>query len=132
MQMTWVGAPTIYYGDEAGVCGWTDPDNRRSYPWGKEDHELIRFHKEMIRIHKDYEVFSTGSLLYLHAENNLIGYGRFNEKEQGVANGCRMACMMYTCEEGFDMAARMCRVENGKVKVEIGKNGAVLWKTLSM
>ena len=153
MQMTWVGAPTIYYGDEAGVCGWTDPDNRRSYPWGKEDHELIRFHKEMIRIHKDYEVFSTGSLLYLHAENNLIGYGRFSEKEQafvlvqvegeerevevdvwrlGVANGCRMACMMYTCQEGFDMAARMCRVENGKVKVEIGKNGAVLWKTLSM
>lgn len=50
----------------------------------------------------------------------------------GVANGCRMACMMYTCQEGFDMAARMCRVENGKVKVEIGKNGAVLWKTLSM
>ena len=45
-----------------------------------------------------------------------------------VANGSRMACMMYTCEEGFDMAARMCRVENGKVKVEIGKNGAVLWK----
>lgn len=153
MQMTWVGAPTIYYGDEAGVCGWTDPDNRRSYPWGKEDHELIRFHKEMIRIHKDYEVFSTGSLLYLHAENNLIGYGRFSEKEQafvlvqvegeerevevdvwrlGVANGSRMACMMYTCEEGFDMAARMCRVENGKVKVEISKNGAVLWKTLSM
>ena len=40
--------------------------------------------------------------------------------------------MMYTCEEGFDMAARMCRVENGKVKVEIGKNGAVLWKTLFM
>ena len=153
MQMTWVGAPTIYYGDEAGVCGWTDPDNRRSYPWGNEDHELIHFHKEMIRIHKDYEVFSTGSLLYLHAENNLIGYGRFNEKEQafvlvqvegeerevevdvwrlGVANGSRMACMMYTCEEGFDMAARMCRVENGKVKVKIGKNGAVLWKTLSM
>ena len=40
MQMTWVGAPTIYYGDEAGVCGFTDPDNRRTYPWGKEDQEL--------------------------------------------------------------------------------------------
>ena len=32
VQMTWPGAPTIYYGDEAGVCGWTDPDNRRTYP----------------------------------------------------------------------------------------------------
>ena len=27
MQMTWPGAPTIYYGDEAGLCGWTDPDS---------------------------------------------------------------------------------------------------------
>ena len=26
IQMTWPGAPTIYYGDEAGVCGFTDPD----------------------------------------------------------------------------------------------------------
>ncbi len=37
MQMTWPGAPTIYYGDEAGLCGFTDPDNRRTYPWGRED-----------------------------------------------------------------------------------------------
>ena len=32
MQMTWPGAPTIYYGDEVGLCGFTDPDNRRTYP----------------------------------------------------------------------------------------------------
>ncbi len=42
MQMTWPGAPTIYYGDEAGVCGWTDPDSRRTYPWGGENLELNR------------------------------------------------------------------------------------------
>ena len=33
LQMTWPGAPTVYYGDEAGVTGWTDPDNRRPFPW---------------------------------------------------------------------------------------------------
>ena len=44
----------------------------------------------------------------------------------------KLAGWVAACEEGFDMAARMCRVENGKVKVEIGKNGAVLWKTLFM
>ena len=53
VQMTWVGAPTIYYGDEVGLCGFTDPDNRRTYPWGREDKELLEFHKEMIRIHKE-------------------------------------------------------------------------------
>ena len=30
-----------------GMVGWTDPDNRRSYPWGKQDWELIEFHKDM-------------------------------------------------------------------------------------
>lgn len=45
IQMTWPGAPTIYYGDEAGVFGWTDPDNRRTFPWGKEDLELTEFHR---------------------------------------------------------------------------------------
>ena len=52
VQMTWPGAPTIYYGDEAGLCGWTDPDNRRGYPWGREDLELIEFHKYLTRIRK--------------------------------------------------------------------------------
>lgn len=45
IQMTWPGAPTLYYGDEAGQVGFTDPDNRRTYPWGQEDQELIRFYK---------------------------------------------------------------------------------------
>ena len=53
IQMTWPGAPTLYYGDEAGVCGWTDPDSRRTYPWGKEDQELI----PAITAHKT--IFST-------------------------------------------------------------------------
>ena len=52
MQMTWPGSPVIYYGDEAGVCGFTDPDSRRTYPWGHEDKELIDFYRAMIRIHK--------------------------------------------------------------------------------
>ena len=50
IQMTWPGAPTIYYGDEAGVCGWTDPDNRRTFPWGKEDLELTEFHRYLTGI----------------------------------------------------------------------------------
>ena len=42
VQMTWVGAPTVYYGDEAGVCGFTDPDNRRTYPWGRRNKRTAR------------------------------------------------------------------------------------------
>ena len=82
MQMTWPGAPTIYYGDEAGLCGFTDPDNRRTFPWGREDKELIRFHKEMILIHKMYPVFTHGSIKILTAEYNCLSYGRFSFEEQ--------------------------------------------------
>lgn len=60
VQMTWVGAPTIYYGDEVGVCGFTDPDSRRTFPWGHEDMEMLSFHKEMIRIHQGGEAASYG------------------------------------------------------------------------
>ena len=85
MQMTWPGAPTIYYGDEAGVCGFTDPDNRRTYPWGEENQDLIAFHKEMIRIHKAYPVLTHGSLKFLEQRHNVLSYGRFSEKEQVIA-----------------------------------------------
>ena len=78
IQMTWPGAPTIYYGDEAGVCGFTDPDNRRTYPWGHEDHEMINFHKDMIAIHKSCPEIVSGSIRELLAEHNFIAYGRFN------------------------------------------------------
>ena len=94
MQMTWVGAPTIYYGDEAGVCGFTDPDNRRTYPWGYENRELISFHKEMIRIHKEHPALRTGSLNILNGsirvsdgndnEYNILAYGRFQGDDRIV------------------------------------------------
>ncbi len=84
VQMTWPGAPTIYYGDEAGLCGFTDPDNRRCYPWGSEDKDMISFHKEMIRIHKECPELITGSVRELFAENNLIIFGRFTRTDAVV------------------------------------------------
>ena len=82
VQMTWVGAPTVYYGDEAGVCGFTDPDSRRIYPWGQENRELVEFHKEMIRIHKREKPLRTGSLKMLSWSSNVLAYARFQEGEQ--------------------------------------------------
>lgn len=84
IQMTWTGAPAIYYGDEAGLCGFTDPDNRRTYPWGREDQELIAFHKDMIRIRKNSPELKTGSLKSLDMDYNYLAYGRFNHNNQTI------------------------------------------------
>ncbi len=82
--MTWPGMPTLYYGDEAGLCGFTDPDNRRTYPWGKEDRMLLSFHKDVIRLHKAYSCIRFGSLKPLLSEEGLIAYARF-DKESALA-----------------------------------------------
>ena len=82
MQMTWPGAPTVYYGDEAGLCGFTDPDDRRPFPWGKEDRKLQAFYKAAIALHKQYPVLRTGSLIILYQDMHVLGYARFDEKEQ--------------------------------------------------
>ena len=87
--MTWPGAPTIYYGDEAGVCGWTDPDNRRTYPWGNEDLELI----EVPPIHDGNQKEKPGVqnrfTPAIGAEQGMIAYGRFSRgnKEGGESKG---------------------------------------------
>ena len=82
MQFTWPGAPAIYYGDEAGVVGFTDPDNRRTYPWGHEDQEMIRFHKKIIRIHKECPALMKGSLKIIESGKDFLAYGRFTERDQ--------------------------------------------------
>ena len=83
-QMTWSGAPTIYYGDEAGLAGWSDPDNRRTYPWGKEDKALVNLHKEAISLRKNFSALKEGSIVYLLLDYGILSYGRFDEKSSLV------------------------------------------------
>ena len=84
IQMTWPGCPTIYYGDEAGVCGFTDPDSRRTYPWGHEDRKMLEFHKCMVKIHKDYPFLRTGSVVFLWNDLHGLSYARFTDSEQMI------------------------------------------------
>ena len=81
IQMTWVGSPGIYYADEAGQVGWTDPDSRRTYPWGREDRQLIEFHRAAIELRKRVKCLKFGSLKMLDAGNGYIAYGRFDKDE---------------------------------------------------
>ena len=84
IQMTWPGSPTIYYGDEAGVVGWTDPDCRRTYPWGKEDMELIELHRDLAKLRKQLPVLKGGSVMQLEAKHGLIAYARFDAHDCAI------------------------------------------------
>ena len=81
LQMTWTGAPTIYYGDEAGLGGFTDPDNRRTYPWGRENHGLIRCHKALAAFRKNSAALRRGSIMRLSDEDGVLAYARTIKKD---------------------------------------------------
>jgi len=81
-QMTWPGAPTIYYGDEAGLTGWTDPDDRRPFPWGREDVVLTNLHKSLTAMRKNYPVLRHGSVEFLRTDYGFLSYGRWDEKQR--------------------------------------------------
>ena len=140
VQMTWPGAPTLYYGDETGVCGWTDPDNRRTYPWGREDYELIEFHRYMIDLHKRYKALRRGSLKQLAAGRQMIAYGRFCGENRcvvvvnnsasaqavqipvwqlGIRDEDRLTRVMMTTLEGYNVGALDYEVVDGMLELEL-------------
>ncbi|MFI3171829.1 MAG: glycoside hydrolase family 13 protein [Eubacteriales bacterium] len=151
VQMTWIGAPTVYYGDEAGVCGFTDPDNRRTYPWGNEDKELIAFHKEMIWLRRKHEVLKHGSISMLTWEKDMISYGRFTKDEQavvvinnqpelkqyvipvwriGIPMNCKLKRLMYTYQDGYISSYEEYYVQEGNLYINMGGNSALVLKTI--
>ncbi len=149
MQMTWVGAPTIYYGDEAGVCGFTDPDNRRTYPWGREDQELIAFHRDIIRIRRENRELRTGSIMYVDCDYNFLAYGRFRNEGKclilinnnshlvykviavwvlGTEKQGKMKTLLYTDAEGYVTGGQEYEITAGKIRVELPATSAMVLK----
>jgi 4-alpha-glucanotransferase len=68
--------PSVYYGDEAGVQGGADPENRSTYPWGSENGELLAWTREMASLRRAYAVFRTGSWTSLPLGESVYGYVR--------------------------------------------------------
>ncbi|MDO4531785.1 MAG: alpha-amylase family glycosyl hydrolase, partial [Bacillota bacterium] len=149
LQMTWPGAPTVYYGDEAGLTGWTDPDNRRTYPWGQEDHRLIDFHKEAIYLRKENPVLRHGSLRHLYGEYGIIAYGRFDREDKFVIAlnnteetksfsvpvwqiGCGMEgaleSRLMTSRDGYSTFDFYYAVKGGMAEITLPPKGAVVLK----
>ncbi|MCI8513729.1 MAG: glycoside hydrolase family 13 protein [Lachnospiraceae bacterium] len=148
IQMSWPGAPTLYYGDEAGLCGFTDPDNRRSYPWGREDLELIEFHRYAIAVHKENPALTDGSVKPLTSEYGLIAYGRFKPGNQlavvvnngeerevripvweiGVQEGDLMERLIETGPYGYNVGRMGVKVEDGCLKLKLPARTAAIYR----
>lgn len=149
IQMTWPGAPGIYYGDEVGVCGFTDPDNRRTYPWGHEDFELWEFHSDMTWLHRKHEALQRGAVKPLVEERGLIVYGRFTDVERiivtvnigqesrdveipvweiGIKPGAKVVRLMQTRRGGYNMGRKEHEIDAaGRLKLHLHAESAAVY-----
>jgi glycosidase len=71
LQYVLPGVPCLYYGDEAGVYGYEDPLNRGTYPWGREDLDLVKHYQTIGALRKEYEDFFLGETTF----ENLSDFG---------------------------------------------------------
>ena len=62
LQFTYAGAPTIYYGDEIGMVGGDDPDDRRAFTWGKGNQDIVEWYAKLAAIRAEYPALRTGTV----------------------------------------------------------------------
>jgi neopullulanase len=83
-QMTYTGAPSIYYGDEIALPGAHDPDNRAAFPWNHENtwnHELFADYQRLIALRKSHQALRRGSFIPIHSSGHVFAYLRQHESE---------------------------------------------------
>ena len=148
IQMTWPGAPTIYYGDEVGLVGWTDPDNRRTFPWGNEDQAMLAFFRALAALREALPMLRRGSVKPLCAGYGYIAYARFDAqsavavavnntehpiwidltlRDVGIPDGAEIVTRFSTTAQGFDTTdAPVGTVESGVLRFEAPAHSACI------
>lgn len=80
VQFTWAGAPSIYYGEELGMEGGADPDNRRGMRWdlATPHNAMLQFYRRLIRIRNASRALQSGDPSILLADDNAqtLAYAR--------------------------------------------------------
>lgn len=77
LQYTLPGVPCVYYGDEVGMEGFEDPFNRRCYPWGEGDKDLLKWYKKLGAVRtNEREIFAHGHYCGVDTEHGVMFFKR--------------------------------------------------------
>ena len=83
---TMPGIPCIFYGDEAGVEGYRDPFNRRAYPWGMEDANLVEHYRRIGEIRKNEPIYKEGLIKIIECNENILIFARYDGDDSCVVS----------------------------------------------
>jgi len=106
-QMTYVGTPVVYYGDEIGMEGEMDPDCRRAFPWNENqwNHDLRNYFKQLIQIRNQYPVLRRGAFRSVMRHNDNRTFAYLREDHQS-----KMLVVMNNHTRGQDIPINMGQV----------------------
>ena len=121
IQYTLPGVPSLYYGDEAGMEGYSDPFNRRVYPWGEENTDLLEWYKTLGNIRKNSKALKDGKYKAVSDILGAVAYIRESEDEKLmlIANRNEEEIVYYMPTEmhGGEVLCGGENVGNGNVKI---------------
>lgn len=107
------GSPTIYYGDEAGMQGFEDPFNRRTYPWGHEDADLLSHYKQLGKLRKAHSALRHGSIRYLVSSGGVLVFARESGNDMIL---CALNAGNSFASSAFSLpCAALHRIDTGEV-----------------
>ena len=92
IQFSFPGVPLIYYGDETGLEGGIDPDNRRTYPWGRENEELVAWFAMLAELRRTYSVLRRGYWSFSGAEADILSFDRYYADGRDVFGEAAPTC----------------------------------------
>jgi glycosidase len=75
------GVPCLYYGDEAGLTGGKDPDNRAFYPWGHEDQAVLDIYQIALQTRIDQPALAAGAAFFPFTFEDSFGFVRQNDTQ---------------------------------------------------
>ena len=82
LQYMLPGMPSLYYADETGMEGYKDPFNRRPFPWGHEDREILAHHRMLGKLRKEHEALRLGDIEFTVACDQRLAFSRsYNGKK---------------------------------------------------
>ena len=85
LQFALPGVPCIYYGDEAGMTGGTDPYNRGAFPWGRETGGMAGHYRMLAGVYKERSALRTGDCEILSWGEDVLGCRRWDENGSALA-----------------------------------------------
>ena len=106
LQYALPGSPSLYYGDEAGMEGGKDPFNRRTYPWGREDTELLAHFRELGKLRKQESALQLGELEFTHWYSGKLGFTR-------TLGDRKLQCFMNCSDSEWDVCSQSVLYRQG-------------------